>query len=132
MEMDRRLELIRKVQKVGKRLMSDRESVLSDIGVTPTQSSALLFIAATPRCRITDLGESMEISHQAARMLVERMVERGFLETTVDDEDARAKKKSTIILQEYTNSVKKAFIAPPEMNTQLKILSSKKSEMLVY
>ena len=91
MEMDRRLELIRKVQKVGKRLMSDRESVLSDIGVTPTQSSALLFIAATPRCRITDLGESMEISHQAARMLVERMVERGFLETAVDDEDARAK-----------------------------------------
>ncbi|MGN0137990.1 MAG: MarR family winged helix-turn-helix transcriptional regulator [Candidatus Methanomethylophilaceae archaeon] len=89
--MDAHLELIRKVQKVGKRLISERDSDLSDIGVTSTQSSALLFIAATPRCRITDLGENMEISHQAARMLVERMVEGGFLETAVDEEDARAR-----------------------------------------
>ncbi|MGN0097916.1 MAG: MarR family winged helix-turn-helix transcriptional regulator [Candidatus Methanomethylophilaceae archaeon] len=89
--MDAHLELIRKVQKVGKRLISDRDSDLSDLGLTSTQSSALLFIAATPRCRITDLGENMEISHQAARMLVERMAERGFLETAVDDEDARAR-----------------------------------------
>ena len=90
-EDERYLNIIRMMQRVGKDLLVIRDRNLAEIGITSVQSSAILFIGSNPRCRITDLGKHMGISHQAARSLVERMCTKGFMCTRVCEDDARAR-----------------------------------------
>lgn len=85
------LDILRMMQRLGRDLIQMRDTDLSEIGVTITQSSAILFVGSNPGCRITDLGKNLEISHQAARTLVERMCAKGLLRTEVCEDDARAR-----------------------------------------
>ncbi len=59
--------------------------------ITTFQSEALLFFTAHNGARILDLKNHLDISHQAARNLVERVRQKGLVELQVNPDDARSK-----------------------------------------
>lgn len=84
-------ELFRELRKVAARLSHERDNDLKVLGLTSNQSTALLFIHYHPGCQISDIGNHLDTSHQAARTLVERMSTKGLLVVEASDTDGRAK-----------------------------------------
>lgn len=82
----------RKILKIGNMLANMRSEDLKKYGLTPIQSETLLFYAANPGVSILDLKEYLDISHQAARNLVERLKMKQFLYTEISSEDGRFRK----------------------------------------
>lgn len=82
----------RKILKIGNRLSNTRDKDLNQYGLTPIQSEALLFYASNNGSPILDLKEWLDISHQAARSLVERLKLKGLLRMEISIEDGRYRK----------------------------------------
>lgn len=82
----------RNILKIGNRLLNVRSEDLKGFDLTSTQSEALLFFDRHGGAMIQDLKQHMQISHQAARNLVERMREKDLLTVEASDTDARARK----------------------------------------
>lgn len=85
------LQLARKVQMIGRLMKANRDLDLESIGLTSSQSDAMIFIRSSPGCTINDLRAFLGVSHQAASALVDRMRNRGLLETMVLDGDRRSR-----------------------------------------
>ena len=85
------LQLARKVQMIGRLIKANRDLDLESIGLTSSQSDAMIFIRSNPGCTINDLRAFLGVSHQAASALVDRMRNRGLLETMVLDGDRRSR-----------------------------------------
>lgn len=83
--------ITRKIIKIGNLLTNFRDADLKKSNLTSSQAETLIFFYNHPGAFASDLKEYMEISHQAARNLVERMRVKDFLITEVSNEDARAK-----------------------------------------
>ena len=99
----------RKILKVGSRLNNTRDATLRQYDLTSGQSEALLFFDAHPGARALDLKEHLQISHQAARSIVERIRLKGMVSLTPSAEDARAKEvRLTARGQEICSSLKAA------------------------
>ena len=81
----------RSILKTGNRLLNIRSDNLKAFDLTPNQSETLLFFDRHPGAIILDLKDYLQISHQAARNLVERMKEKDLLQAVVSDTDGRAK-----------------------------------------
>lgn len=84
-------QLVRKVQMIGRLIKANRDLDLESIGLTSSQSDAMIFIGSNPGCTISDLRAFLGVSHQAASALVDRMRNRGLLETMVLDGDRRSR-----------------------------------------
>ena len=78
--------LSRKIQKLSNTITQRRNRDLKKLGLTAEQADALLFFHAHPESAAADLK-----THQAARAIVERMVNKGLLITRVSSHDARYK-----------------------------------------
>lgn len=83
--------LERLILKIGNRLSNRRKKDLAGIEVTSGQSETILFFASHPGSLITDLKDYLQISHQAARLIISRLEKRGLLESVVSPTDARAR-----------------------------------------
>lgn len=84
-------ELAREIRKVGGRLSRERDRDLKGLGLTSNQSTTLLYLQSHPGCQITDLRDRLEITHQAARTLVERLKAKGLVDVVTSDTDGRAR-----------------------------------------
>lgn len=82
----------RKILKIGNMLANTRSEDLNEYDLTPIQSETLLFYAANPGASILDLKEHLDISHQAARNLIERLKLKQLVYAETSSEDARYKK----------------------------------------
>lgn len=81
----------RKIQRLGSRLVNKRTEDLKFFDLTPEQSDTLQFFAANPGAKLIDLKNHFDVSHQAARSMVERMKKKDLLYVEISAEDARAK-----------------------------------------
>lgn len=79
----------RKILKIGNVLSNTRSEDLKQYDLTPVQSEALLFYLSHPGASILDLKEYLEISHQAARNLIERLKAKHLVYAETSPEDAR-------------------------------------------
>lgn len=84
-------ELFREIRRVGAKLSRERDEDLKVLQLTGSQSLALLYLEQNPRCQITDLSAHLEISHQAARTLVDRLRTKELVDVDVSDSDGRAR-----------------------------------------
>lgn len=89
--------LVRKFQRVGRMMMQGRDRDLTDLDLTSIQADALIFFDGSPGSQINGLRDHLEVSHQAACGLVDRMRAKGLLDVEVSGDDARAK---TVTLSE--------------------------------
>lgn len=85
------LTLSRMLRIAGREVRKRKDENAMILGMTSTQADALTYIIANPDCRIADLCEPMGTSHQAACGIVDRMKEKGLVETSVSDRDARVR-----------------------------------------
>ncbi len=88
------LHMIRKLRVTGRKVTNNRDLDLKELDLTSNQADALVFFEKNPRSQITDLRDCLNISHQAACGLVDRMKTKGYLDVSVSEEDARAKEIS--------------------------------------
>lgn len=92
----------RSMLRVGTFLAAKRNTHLRQLGLTASQSEALLFLQENPDISITCLKNHLNISHQATRILVERLKEKGLVATRQDEADSRSR---LIVLTEQGNAV---------------------------
>ena len=79
----------RSMLRIGTFLAAKRNSRLRERGLTASQSEALLFLHENPGSSITSLKKYLKISHQAARILVERLREKELVSVRPDEVDSR-------------------------------------------
>ena len=83
--------LSRKIQQLSNTITQRRNRDLKKLGLTADQADALLFFHAHPESAAADLKTHLGVTHQAARAIVERMVNKDLLITRVSPHDARYK-----------------------------------------
>ncbi len=83
--------LARRIQQLSHAITQRRNQDLKALGLTAEQADALLFFHAHPESAAADLKTHLGVTHQAARAIVERMVNKGLLTTRVSPHDARYK-----------------------------------------
>lgn len=83
--------IVRQFQRVGRLMMQGKDRDLEDLGLTSIQADALLFFDRYPNSQINGLRDHLDVSHQAACGLVDRMRTKGLLDVEVSGEDARAR-----------------------------------------
>ena len=85
------LTLSRMLRIAGREVRKRKDENATTLGMTSTQADALTYIIANPGCKIADLREPMGTSHQAACGIVDRMREKGLVEISTSDRDARVR-----------------------------------------
>ncbi len=88
---DINFQLERSILLIGHHLSNTRSADLKEYGLTASQWETLLFYGTHEGAHIKDLQEHLQVSHQAARSLVERMKEKQLLRIEISLEDAREK-----------------------------------------
>ena len=83
--------LSRRIQQLSNTITQRRNRDLKKMGLTADQADALLFFYDHPESAAADLKKHLGVTHQAARAIVERMVNKGLLTTRVSPHDARYK-----------------------------------------
>lgn len=79
----------RKIIKIGSLLNNVRDEYLCKKNITSAQSETLLFYFGNQGKSITDLKNHLQVSHQAARKLVDKLREKEYLYLTFSKKDAR-------------------------------------------
>ena len=81
--------LSRKIQQLSNTITQRRNRDLKKLDLTADQADALLFFHAHPESAAADLKTHLGVTHQAARAIVERMVNKSLLTTRISPHDAR-------------------------------------------
>lgn len=79
----------RKIIKLGNQLNHVRDEYLRKKNMTSAQSDTLIFYFRYPGKSITDLKDYLQVSHQAARKLVEKLRAKEYLYLVSSKKDAR-------------------------------------------
>ena len=80
----------RSILKIGNKLNNIRNDDLKKHQLTASQSETLLYFYKHPGMTVADLKLYLQVSHQAARNIVERLKERNLVFSTPSREDGRA------------------------------------------
>lgn len=88
---DKDFYIERNILKIGNRLLNQRSDDLKGFNLTPNQSETLLFFERYDGAMIQDLREYLQVTHQAATKIVERMRDKELLIISISASDARAK-----------------------------------------
>ena len=83
--------LSRKIQQLSNTITQRRNRDLKKLDLTADPADALLFFHAHPESAAADLKTHLGVTHQAARAIVERMVNKSLLTTRISPHDARYK-----------------------------------------
>ncbi|MDV0429527.1 MarR family transcriptional regulator [Lactiplantibacillus sp. DA1] len=81
----------RQVLVLARQIKRRRNQHLRTLGLTAEQADALTFFADQPGGTVTAFKIHQEITHQTARMIVQRLQTRGYVQLVVSPTDARAK-----------------------------------------
>lgn len=79
----------RKILKIGSQLNYVRDEYLCKKNITSAQSDTLLFYHCNQGKCISDLKDYLQVSHQAARKLVDKLRTKGYLYLVPSNKDAR-------------------------------------------
>lgn len=79
----------RKIFKIGNLSNNVRNEYLRKKNITSAQSETLLFYFSNQGKSITDLKKHLQVSHQAARKLVDKLREKQYLYMVFSKKDAR-------------------------------------------
>lgn len=82
----------RQVLRLARKLTARRNQHLRALMLTSEQANALQFFADTPNQTITAFKTVQAITHQTARLIVQRLVKRGLLAFVSDPDDGRVKR----------------------------------------
>lgn len=82
-------QIERLILKNGNLINNVRISDLKNYDLTPAQSETILYYAAHDRASIKDLALHLDITHQAARKLVDKLKAKGVIEAVTSKEDRR-------------------------------------------
>lgn len=81
----------RQVLILARQIKRRRNQHLRTVGLTTEQADALTFFTDQPGRTVTAFKTYQEITHQTARMIVQRLQTRGYVQLVVSLTDARAK-----------------------------------------
>ncbi|QIL58951.1 MarR family winged helix-turn-helix transcriptional regulator [Lactiplantibacillus plantarum] len=81
----------RQVLILARQIKRRRNQHLRTVGLTTEQADALTFFTDQPGHTVTAFKTYQEITHQTARMIVQRLQTRGYVQLVVSTTDARAK-----------------------------------------
>ena len=81
----------RQVLILARQIKRRRNQHLRTLGLTTEQADALTFFTDQPGRTVTAFKTYQEITHQTARMIVQRLQTRGYVQLVVSPTDARAK-----------------------------------------
>ncbi|AQY72238.1 MarR family winged helix-turn-helix transcriptional regulator [Lactiplantibacillus plantarum] len=81
----------RQVLILARQIKRRRNQHLRTVGLTTQQADALTFFTDQPGRTVTAFKTYQEITHQTARMIVQRLQMRGYVQLVVSPTDARAK-----------------------------------------
>lgn len=81
----------RQVLILARQIKRRRNQHLRTVGLTIEQADALTFFTDQPGRTVTAFKTYQEITHQTARMIVQRLQTRGYVQLVVSPTDARAK-----------------------------------------
>ncbi|WP_080333772.1 MarR family winged helix-turn-helix transcriptional regulator [Lactiplantibacillus plantarum] len=81
----------RQVLILARQIKRRRNQHLRTVGLTTEQADALTFFTDQPGRTVTEFKTYQEITHQTARMIVQRLQTRGYVQLVVSPTDARAK-----------------------------------------
>lgn len=81
----------RQVLILARQIKRRRNQHLRTMGLTTEQADALTFFTDQPGRTVTAFKTYQEITHQTARMIVQRLQTRGYVQLVVSPTDARAK-----------------------------------------
>ena len=81
----------RNMLRIGTFLATQRNNHLRQMGLTASQSEAMRFLQENPDISITDLKKHLKTSHQATRILVERLREKELVAVSPDKNDSRTR-----------------------------------------
>ena len=73
------------------RSMRDYKHFLDESGLSPSQLGTLMRLHFGGMCGVSDIGEHIGISNDAASQMIDRMVQMGLLRRTESPDDRRAK-----------------------------------------
>ncbi|WP_179950310.1 MarR family winged helix-turn-helix transcriptional regulator [Lactiplantibacillus garii] len=81
----------REVLILARKLTRRRNQHLRELGLTAEQADALTFFTDHPRSSITAFKTVQHITHQTARLIVQRLVKRDLVTLVADPHDGRLK-----------------------------------------
>ena len=81
----------RQVLILARQIKRRRNQHLRTVGLPTEQADALTFFTDQPGRTVTAFKTYQEITHQTARMIVQRLQTRGYVQLVVSPTDARAK-----------------------------------------
>lgn len=84
--------LARRVLRLANLITINRNTDIKELGLTTGQADSLLYFSKNEGKSASDLKDHLGITHQTARGIIARMVDKGLLETNTSKEDARYKK----------------------------------------
>ncbi|MFC6260279.1 MarR family winged helix-turn-helix transcriptional regulator [Levilactobacillus fujinensis] len=76
---------------LGRQIRHQRNLFVRHLDLTSEQADALRYFADHPQSTITDFKARQQITHQTARLIVKRLVDRQLLELTSNPNDGRSK-----------------------------------------
>ena len=88
MEFEKRVA--RQLLILAKTIIKNRNHHLESLGMTNTQTEALYFFSSNPGANIKELQQHLEIAHQTAQGIVNRMTAKGWLSTERSPKDKRS------------------------------------------
>ena len=86
---DKEYVLARKVLRLANLIIINRNADIRELGLTTEQADTLLYFSKNEGKSAVDLKAHLGISHQTARGIIERMVNKGILRTSISEKDAR-------------------------------------------
>ncbi|NLR08571.1 MULTISPECIES: MarR family winged helix-turn-helix transcriptional regulator [Lactobacillaceae] len=89
--MDDNQAVSRKIVILGRKIRNKRNVFAKALSLTSEQADALRYFADAPRRTITDFKDYRQITHQTARLIVKRLVDRQLLQLEANPNDGRAK-----------------------------------------
>ena len=75
---------------LAKTIIKNRNRHLESLGMTNTQTEALYFFSSNPGANIKELQQHLEIAHQTAQGIVNRMAAKGWISTERSPQDKRS------------------------------------------
>lgn len=84
-------KLARQILRLARMIISNRNKEIQDLGLTAAQADSLKFFADHEGKSVSDLKIHLGVSHQTARGIVERLVDKQVLCQETASQDARVK-----------------------------------------
>lgn len=82
-------ELGRLILRLSNTIIKNRNRHLEALNLTAVQADSLQFFLAHPETTVTDLKAHLGITHQTARVIVQRMEKKGLIRRSPSSQDAR-------------------------------------------